>query len=161
MPAMNVYDFLSAEVRSSFQKKESEHVEKRNEITFHLNCSLVKERGDSRMQRKIALVKWSGFGLLWLYSLCPLIAPSIFVMFAPFAQVIVGVYVLLTLTCLATMIHYHTLDRSLVVSIAIFAFATIFASLWPTAIGYVIYFICVSIAYAVPTFYGWHTFNKS
>lgn len=113
------------------------------------------------MVRQIAFVKFGIFGLMWVYSLLPLVAPGFYVSLAPFASVIVALYVMVVLTSFWLLYHQNRLDYSLLVSLGCFIVATILAFIWPTAIGYVIYFILTSFAYLIPAVAGLRTLAKN
>ncbi|MGL4623326.1 MAG: hypothetical protein ACRCWD_00350 [Culicoidibacterales bacterium] len=113
------------------------------------------------MVRQIAFVKFSVFGVMWMYSLLPLVAPAIYVSLAPFASVVVGLYVLVVITSFWLLYHQHQTDYSLLLSGGIFAMATILAFIWPTALGYAGYFILTSFAYFIPALAGLRTIAKN
>lgn len=112
------------------------------------------------MERKIALVKAIGFGLAFVYSLLPLVAGNLYVTLAPFAPVIVAIYVLLVIVCFWLQAHEKQLDHSLLWSSGIFLGATVLAYFWPTALGYTIYLGMTAIAYGIPTYSGFKRLAK-
>lgn len=113
------------------------------------------------MKRQMAVIKFVGFGLVWVYSLLPLIAPQIYLTFTPFAPVIIASYVLLAIICFWLQAHNQDFDTSVFVSGVIFLLATVLAFVWPSALGYTLYFILTSLAYVIPTISGLNTFVKT
>ncbi|MGL6247933.1 MAG: hypothetical protein ACRC3A_02455 [Culicoidibacterales bacterium] len=113
------------------------------------------------MKREIATIKLIGFGILFVYSIIPLIAPAFYAEMSTFAAVAAGVYVILCVLCGWLGFVNHSRDYSLVFSAVIFTFATTLALFWPTALGYLIYFGLIILAYLIPTISGFRTLAKN
>lgn len=113
------------------------------------------------MVRQIAFIKFGVFGSMWVYSVLPLLVPSLYVSLAPFASVIVALYVLVVMTSFWLLYHQHRVDYTLLISGGLFTLATILAFVWPTALGYGIYFILTSFAYLIPAIAGIRTIVKN
>ncbi|MGL4973022.1 MAG: hypothetical protein ACRC6H_07745 [Culicoidibacterales bacterium] len=112
------------------------------------------------MQREIASIKLIGFGLLFAYATMPLIAPAFYAKLASFAAVAAGSYVILSVLCWWLSLVNHRRDHSIIFSVVIFSFGTTLALFWPTALGYLIYFGLIAVAYLIPTLSGIRTLTK-